>query len=192
MTRGITVALMGLFLLTAPAYAASDTVSTHTGSSKASKVISVTNTLKVTLTGYNAVPGQTDGDPSTTASGAYSNPEIVAARSRDLASELPFGTVIDIEPSSATPGCGLSLVDDKIGLRVIADTMAARMHNKVDVLFGANDTVDVGGRLVNAARALGNCRVTVRVVGHVDIASIPTTQTKLAAAISDRNLAVDK
>lgn len=186
---------MGLFLLTAPAYAASGTVTTATPAAiaeKPSAPLPATKTLKVTLTGYNAVPGQTDGDPATTASGAYSNPSIVAARSRDLAAELPFGTVIDIEPSAATPGCGFSYVDEKIGLRVIADTMAARMHDKVDVLFGANDEVAIGGKLVNAARALGNCKVTVRVVGRVDIAAIPSTQKELAAAVNDYNLAISK
>ena len=34
----------------------------------------------VTLTAYNAVPAQTDSNPLETASGAYSNPEVVAAR----------------------------------------------------------------------------------------------------------------
>lgn len=189
MTRGITIALMGLFLMTAPAYAASDIV---TPSSKAITVDSkgidtkadlpAYKTLKVTLTGYNAVPGQTDDDPTTTASGAYSDPNIVAARSRDLAAELPFGTIIDIEPSSHTGSCGISAVQSQIGLRVIADTMNARMHNKVDVLL----------KTVNAARALGVCKVTVRVVGHVDIADIPHTQSELAAAVSDTELAINK
>ena len=54
----------------------------------------------VTVTAYNAVPEQTDSDPFTTASGAYSNPEVVAARSQDLADKLPFGTIIELEGSN--------------------------------------------------------------------------------------------
>ena len=47
----------------------------------------------VTLTAYNAVPEQTDSDPHVTASGAYSNPEIIAARSRGPAAAIPFRPV---------------------------------------------------------------------------------------------------
>ena len=81
----------------------------------------------VTLTAYNAVPGQTDDTPFETASGAYSNPEVVAARSRDLARELPFGTIIEFSaPTTAQGTCGYSVVAPSIGYRVIEDTMNAR------------------------------------------------------------------
>lgn len=146
-------------------------------------------TYSVAMTGYNAVPGQTDDNPEITASGAYSDPDIVAARSQDLAEELPFGTVIQIDAASSTPGCGYSAVGDDIGLRVIADTMNARMHNKIDILFNGYRT----------ARTLGVCdRVQIRVVGMVDISHVPKTQNDLRVAVgylpkaTDEKLAVSK
>ena len=180
MTSVIT-ALMGLFILSgtgvgSAAWAATDTPA----------IISPLPSYSVTLTGYNAVPEQTDSDPFTTASGAYSNPEVVAARSIDLADKLPFGTVIAIEPSDTSdPNCGYPLVAQKVGLRVIADSMNPRMHDKVDLLFGTNATVQVGGEPRNAAIALGVCSgVRIVVVGHIDIAQIPKTQRELAQLIS--------
>ncbi len=142
---------------------------------------------EVTMTAYNAVPSQTDNDPYTTASGAYSNPEIVAARSQDMADKLPFGTVIAIEPSDTSdPSCGYPVVANSVGLRVIADTMNARMHQKVDLLFGTENTVTLaGGRQVNAATAFGVCNdVKIIVLGHIDIAKLPKTQTELAHMIT--------
>lgn len=137
----------------------------------------------VTLTAYNAVPEQTDGDPFTTASGAYSNPAVVAARSRDLAEELPFGTVIEVDGSDAAEeGCGYAVVKPLIGYRVIADTMNARYTSRIDLLFGTKKdypTTDRGMR--NAAEILGICDgVSIRVVGRIDIRDIPKTQFELA------------
>jgi 3D (Asp-Asp-Asp) domain-containing protein len=147
----------------------------------------------VTMTGYNAVPGQTDGDPLTTASGAYSNPDIVVARSVDLADELPFGTVIEIDSASTTSDCGYSSVKDHMGLRVVADEMNPRMRNKIDVLFGVDDNVQQGGKMRNAANAIGFCRGThIHVVGHIDIAHMPKTQAQLAALLGRATFAVAK
>ncbi|HWH07361.1 MAG TPA: hypothetical protein VNU47_02475 [Candidatus Paceibacterota bacterium] len=145
----------------------------------------------VKLTAYNAVPSQTDGDPSITASGAYSNPEVVAARSRDLAASLPFGTVVAIERTAAdTPRCNFSTVEHLIGYRVIADSMNARIVNHVDVLFAADETVTLGGKVMNPARAVGSCdQVSVRVVGKVDINNIPQTQEELARLVNGTELA---
>jgi 3D (Asp-Asp-Asp) domain-containing protein len=138
----------------------------------------------VSMTGYNAVPAQTDGNPDVTASGAYSNPDIVAARSVDLADKLPFGTVIEITAATSTPECGIDLVDHQIGLRVIADSMHPRMHNKIDILFDQTDQVRVGGKLTNPARVLGNCKnIEIRVVGKVDIQHMPKTQQELRLAV---------
>ena len=144
-------------------------------------------TYEITLTGYNAVPGQTDANPMTTAIGAYSDPDIVAARSSDLADELPYGTVIQVEPiASSTSDCGLPYVQDHIGLRVIADAMNARMHNKVDILFGTDDTVRAGSLERNAAKALGFCRdITITVVGHIDTTHMPKSQEELKAMLGD-------
>lgn len=141
----------------------------------------------VTLTAYNAVPEQTDGNPFETASGAYSNPEVVAARSRNLAEKLPFGTIIELDGSNVSPdnSCGYSVVAPRIGYRVIADTMNARYTDRLDILLD-NDasytTADKG--MKNAAQILGICRgVTFRVVGHIDINKIPKTQVALAALV---------
>ena len=143
-------------------------------------------TYNVKMTAYNAVPGQTDADPFTTASGAYSNPEVVAARSRDLGAQLPFGTVVAISRTAKdTPRCQFNKVDHLIGYRVIADTMNARIVNHVDVLLPAGKTVAVdGGRMVNPSIALGSCdQVSVTVVGKVNIKDIPKTQAELAHMI---------
>ena len=142
---------------------------------------------EVMVTAYNAVPGQTDSDPLTTASGAYSNPEVVAARSRNLVKELPFGTIIELDgsniPSNNT--CGFDVVAHRIGYRVIADTMNARYTDRIDILFDTRAnyaTVDKG--MKNAAQVLGICKgVTVRVVGRVNINRIPKTQAELAKLV---------
>ncbi|PIR82148.1 hypothetical protein COU20_03965 [Candidatus Kaiserbacteria bacterium CG10_big_fil_rev_8_21_14_0_10_59_10] len=149
-------------------------------------------THTVLLTGYNAVPEQTNDDPFTTASGAYSNPEIVIARSRDMADELPYGTVVEIAAREGTPSgsCGIEVVEHLIGLRVVADTMHPRKKNQMDIMFPVDTKVSIRGKEVNPAVALGICRdVEVRVVGKVDIRGIPRTQTELAAALNRASLA---
>lgn len=136
----------------------------------------------VTLTSYNAVPGQTDGTPDHTAIGVYSNPEVIAARSSDLAKKLPYGTIIAVDGPDSTGGatCGYSSVQHLIGYRVIGDAMNARMHNKVDILLDQSDKVTLGGRTLNPAIALGACTgVTIRVVGYVDPLHMPQTQADL-------------
>jgi len=151
-------------------------------------------TLQVAMTAYNAVEEQTDGDPHITAIGALSDPDIIAARSPDLAEKLPYGTVIEIvaDTNPTDPRCGLSAVHDLIGYRVIADAMNARMRNKIDILFPTDKDVTVGGgRTVNAAVALGMCKdITIRIVGHVDISHMPKTQAQLVKAIGKDALAV--
>lgn len=147
----------------------------------------VTPGYSVTLTAYNAVPEQTDGNPLETASGAYSNPEVVAARSQDLADELPFGTIIEIDGTNASrESCGYDAVKSVIGYRVIADTMNVRYTKRIDILFGTKKeyrTTDKG--MKNAAQVLGICDgATVRVVGHVGINRIPKTQEALAAIVA--------
>lgn len=174
MTPIISSALVGLFLWNPVA------VSTV----EAAIPEPVLPTYTVAMTGYNAVSGQTDEDPFTTASGLYSNPDIIAARSVDLADELPFGTVIEITTASSTPGCGLSLVDHQVGVRVIGDSMNARMRNKIDLLFDQNDTVRVGGKLMNPARVLGICKsVEIRVIGKIDLKNVPKSQDELRLAV---------
>jgi 3D (Asp-Asp-Asp) domain-containing protein len=144
----------------------------------------------VTLTAYNAVPEQTDNDPFVTASGAYSNPEVVAARSRDLADELPFGTIIEIVgPSVRNNSCGYHIVAPIIGYRVIADTMNARYTDRIDILFSTKSNYLMsGGSVKNAGMVLGICSgSSVRVVGHIDMAHlnhIPNTQDELAALVN--------
>lgn len=137
------------------------------------------------LTAYNAVPGQTDATPFVTAVGAFSNPEVIAARSRDLAATLPYGTIIKIERTQAdTPSCRFSSVEGQIGYRVIADAMNPRITNTVDVLLNQSKKVWVDGRMVNPALAVGRCaEVSVTVVGKMPVSAIPMTQAELAAMV---------
>lgn len=140
----------------------------------------------VTLTAYNAVSEQTDSTPLETASGAYSNPEVVAARSRNLADELPFGTIIEIiGPTSAQNTCGYSIVAPIIGYRVIADTMNARFTDRIDVLFSTDSNYrQRNGNTKNAGMILGICSgATIRVVGYVDVQNMPKTQIELAKLV---------
>ena len=141
-----------------------------------------TTSYTVKLTGYNAVPWQTDADPSLTASGAASNPEVVAARSVDLAQKLPYGTVVKFARTlKDTPNCRYAEVAPQIGYRVIADSMNAKWRDRVDVQLKAANTVPVDGVQRNPAVALGLCtEVTVTVVGHMDLSDIPSTEDELA------------
>lgn len=144
----------------------------------------------VTLTAYNAVPGQTDDDPFITASGSFANPEVVAARSRDFADKLPFGTVIEIDGTNAEGKyCNFDAVSSLIGYRVIADTMNARHENHIDVLLPVSAKVPFQEKSVSAARVLGGCKnVVVKVVGFVDISrpsKLPKTQEDLAMLVTE-------
>ena len=153
---------------------------------------------EVTLTAYNAVPEQTDSNPFETASGAYSNPEVVAARSQDLAEELPFGTIIELDGSGIadTGTCGFGVVEHEIGYRVIADTMNKKFTDRLDILFSTDATYRTTDKgMKNAAQILGICKgVTYRVVGHISINKIPHTQTELAMLVTGvaGNLALNK
>ena len=142
--------------------------------------------LTVKLTSYNAVPEQTDGDPTVTASGIPSNPEVIAARSHDLASTLPFGTVIALyREVNDTPGCQFNKVKHLIGYRVIADTTAARFKKRVDVEFDAADKVVVDGRRMNPSIAMGVCSgVAVEVVGRLKLSQVPDTQEGLMKMVA--------
>lgn len=173
-------ALMGLLLLSGSTAAVNPSV--------IAPVSPPAGGFSVTLTGYNALSGQTDSDPSITANGGWANPDVVAARSRDLADTLPFGTIIEItRAGSSTPECGYAVVAPLIGYRVITDTMNARIKNHVDVLFGLEDRVLSLGKKRNASAALGSCSdTTVRVVGHVDlthVSDLPATQAELIALV---------
>ncbi|MBP6860650.1 MAG: hypothetical protein KBC38_03775 [Candidatus Pacebacteria bacterium] len=148
-------------------------------------------TYTVAMTSYNAVPAQTDSDPWTTASGLRSNPEIIVARSQDLADELPFGTVIAVTRAAEdTHNCGFSKVEDRIGYRVVGDAMNARMRNKIDLLLDHNDTLTVGGVARNPSRVLGYCdQVNVQVIGFMDLKEVPTTQTELITMVEQSRIA---
>jgi 3D (Asp-Asp-Asp) domain-containing protein len=146
----------------------------------------------VKLTSYNAVPEQTDHNPSVTASGAFSNPEVVAARSVDLKGTLPFGTVVALTRKGGdTENCRFGAVEHLIGYRVIADSMNSRMRNKIDVLLNASDTVLVHGVATNPSLALGLCNeVEVRVVGKIDIKDMPQTQEELRKLVEGDSFAL--
>ncbi len=151
-----------------------------------------TEPLTVLLTSYNAVPEQTDGNPTVTASGAWTNPEVVAARSVDLKGTLPFGTVVAIERTVAdSENCHYGAVEHLIGYRVIADSMHSRKRMQVDVLLDQNDTVAIRGKEINPSLALGMCsNVTVRVIGYIDIDEMPATQEELRQIVEGGSLAL--
>lgn len=200
----IATALVGLLFLPGGAQApvaeakTSAPVSQASGeepsSSPVASSIAAATTLSVKLTSYNAVPEQTDGDPTVTASGIATNPEVIAARSHDLAKSLPFGTIIAIYRSGDdTPGCGFNKVKHLIGYRVIADTMNARFMKRIDVEFDQTDKVAVDGVKMNPSIAMGLCsNVTVKVVGFVSIAHVPKTQAELAKYVTPSTLAINK
>ena len=146
----------------------------------------------VSITGYNAVPEQTDDTPTITGSGAWTNPEVIAARSADLREELPYGTVIAFSSATTTPNCGYSYVQERIGLRVVADAMNPRLRNKIDILFDTEERIPAQeAKMRNPAKALGICKdVVITVVGHVEIKNIPKTQLELAAAVGFAPLAL--
>lgn len=203
----ISIALMGFFAfggVTAPTTASPTEglqapVATTTIAMKTSAPIvrltgDAAEPLSVMLTAYNAVPEQTDSNPSVTASGASSNPEVVMARSSDLAANLPYGTIVAVEYTGKdTEGCRYGTVSGLIGYRVIADAMNARMHNKVDVLLDHTETVEVHGKQMNPAIALGLCHgVTVRPVARIKISDMPETQEELRKLVEGNSLAINR
>lgn len=167
--------------------------------STATPVAPAAPSYTVAMTAYNAVPGQTDETPFETASGAYSNPEIVAARSQDMSNELPFGTIIEIDGSNLSPSddnCGYSAVNKSIGYRVIEDSMNVKFTKRVDILFDTKlNYTSPNGNTRNYADVMGICKgTTVRVVGYVDINHLPKTQAELAALVKKQQstLALNK
>ena len=200
----IATALVGLLFLpgsaTAPIAEAKTTAPSalasgeEPSSRRVAPPITDATTQTVMLTSYNAVPEQTDEDPTVTASGIPSNPKVIAARSHDLARSLPFGTIIAIYRSADdTPGCNFKKVEHLIGYRVIADTMNARFTKRVDVEFDQTDKVKVDGVRINPAVAMGLCRgVTIRVVGFVSTDHVPQTQEGLARYVFSKELALSK
>lgn len=186
------MALVGLFAFSGNPSVAAPTILTD--ESVATSTIAVASAVEIVraeggeaepfmvkLTSYNAVPEQTDHNPSVTASGANANPEVVAARSVDLAGTLPFGTIIALErTASDTENCRFGAVEHLIGYRVIADSMHSRKRQQIDVLLDETDTVLVHGKATNPSLALGLCGdVSIRVVGKIDLADIPATQEDL-------------
>lgn len=161
--------------------------------------LAAVSTHSVSMTGYNALPEQTDSDPFTTASGAYSNPEVIAAVSKDLRyGEMPFGTVIELSYDGKSNNCGFRAVEHLIGYRVIADQMNPRFEKKIDILFDQEDKVMIAvngqpAKPTNPARALGECRgVTAKVVGRIAIKDIPNSQTELRMLVGKGVLSSSK
>ncbi len=187
MTSIFSTALMGLLLLPS----ASTTIPTAQPWTKAAPVEPTYVTHTVSMTGYNAIAGQTDDTPFITSIGLRVNPEIGAAASRDLIKgELPYGTVIELVPGAAemaSGGCELPAVEEYIQYRVITDTMHQRHTEHVDVLFSPEDKVKIGRNTLSAARAIGWCNdVQIRVVGRVDIKEVPETQKELRQMVAQQ------
>lgn len=202
----ITIALMGFFAFTGGPVAApeastiavpgAEVATTTLALNDTAPMVraSAEDTYTVRLTSYNAVPEQTDEHPTVTASGASTNPEVVAARSVDLAGALPWGTVIALERSAGdTENCRFAKVEHLIGYRVIADSMHSRKRGQIDVLLDPADTVTVHGVETNPSLALGVCNgVTIRVLGKVKINDIPETQEELRKIVEGDALALAK
>lgn len=204
----ITIALMGFFAFTGGPAAAPEAATTAVSGAEESVTILARNeaatiarasgneTRTVKLTAYNAVPEQTDEDPFTTASGAYSNPEVIAAVSRDLwGTVMPKGTVVALEYSGTSATCGFDKVEHLVGYRVVADTMHQRWSNKMDLLFDQDDKVMIAvngkpAEMTNPAKALGVCTVSVRIIGTIDIKDIPDTQEELRRIVEGDRLAM--
>jgi 3D (Asp-Asp-Asp) domain-containing protein len=198
----ITIALMGLFAFTGGTTAPADAIIESATSETASTAIALNeapvmartkteHTYTVKLTSYNAVPEQTDANPHETASGVATNPEVVAARSVDLADALPWGTVVAIERAGEdTENCGYTKVESLIGYRVIADSMHSRKREQIDVLLDAADTVAVRGKEINPSLALGVCDgVEIRVLGQLRMKDIPKTQEELRLIVEGDKVA---
>lgn len=191
----ITTALAGLLLLSNSSIA--DATSTS-WTKVAPKEEPTYKSLTVLMSGYNALPGQTDDTPDVTASGTKPIPGVTAARSQDLAGELPYGTVIELvhtEKALASNGCGLSVLDGVEGYRVITDAMHPRKTNQIDLVFSTTRTVQHGGRELNRAQVFGLCDgMEVRIVGFIDLKDLPQSQGELKLALerSKRALAIDK
>lgn len=148
--------------------------------------------LTVLVSSYNLLPEQTDEDPSHTASGLKSNPEVMAARSRDLATSLPYGTVIRIVPKNydTNTSCGMSKVEGKIGYRVLTDTMHARKTNQIDIMLDHTDTISLNGKERNPSVVLGLCDdVDIEIVGRLSLKEIPSTQKELAKLFETKKVA---
>lgn len=188
------------YTVSAPIVAAKDTVSQALPARISNRSVPVepaadAPSYAVTLTAYNAVPEQTDESPFETASGMFSNPEIVAARSANLAAELPFGTVIAFDGSNISSGetCGFSVVAPRIGYRVIADSMNPRFDDRIDILFATDANYTNSAGSVNAATVLGICQnITIRVVGRINMKHPPQTQAELAEIVNGNIVALAK
>jgi 3D (Asp-Asp-Asp) domain-containing protein len=99
------------------------------------------NTLKVTATAYNSLPGQTHGDPTLTAWGEKLVPGMKSiAVSRDLLSMgLTRGAKVKIE--------GLN------GSYIVMDKLNKRWKRRIDIYMGTDE---------KAARQWGKREVTIR------------------------------
>lgn len=97
--------------------------------------------LEVTATAYNSVPGQTQGDPETTAWGETLTPGMKAiAVSRDLLDKgLTHGVKVKID--------GLP------GAYVVMDKLHRRWRRRIDIYMGED---------IDAAKAWGKQKVTIR------------------------------
>ena len=82
--------------------------------------------FSATVTAYNSVPEQTDGDPCVAADGTDICLALERGERACAANHLPFGTVLDI---GGTFRC------------VVRDRTATRYGSRIDVYFGGRDTI---------------------------------------------------
>lgn len=90
----------------------------------------------VTITVYNAVKGQTDDDPLTTATGFkirnIFNPPRILAVSRDMLDTYPYHSWVNI--------CCDCMYN---GLYQVEDTMNKRIKNTVDILISPDEDIGI-------------------------------------------------
>lgn len=199
MTTAVTAAVTGAFLLQAFVPVASALV---TEPVEETPVQPTYPSYTVSMTGYNAVPGQTDSTPTQTSIGAYTNPDIIVALSSDLRKEIPYGSVIEVVPVDSTasdPNCDREYIQEMIGLRVVADAMHHRWKKKIDILFDHKEVVKfidhngVERTRKNPAKVLGFCKnVEIRVVGKIDTKNMPKSQDEIKLALEQNEIKLDE
>lgn len=97
--------------------------------------------FKATVTAYNSVPEQTDGDPCIAADGSDICEALGRGERACAANCLPFGTRLEV------PGFGTCVVRDRT---------ASRYGSRIDIYFGGRDQI-------KTAKAWGKKELTLTV-----------------------------
>lgn len=85
----------------------------------------------VTVTSYNSLAAQTQGNPFITATGTRTRPGVIAV-SRDLVRAYGYGAKLKIVSWKKTNGCNPQAIPKNVTYR-IEDTMHPRWNRKIDI-----------------------------------------------------------